>query len=90
MEEVKERWGRRADWLAMHSGEGGTFPDGVTLPESSQQVRELLQYAADHDLDVIPYGGGTSTGLSKLKSVIGVTLVGLLDRLQVADVFCVS
>ena len=48
------------DWLAMHSGEVGTFPDGVALPESSQQVRELLQYAADHDLDVIPYGGGTS------------------------------
>jgi alkyldihydroxyacetonephosphate synthase len=37
-----------------------TFPDGVALPESSEQVRELLQYAAENNIDVIPYGGGTS------------------------------
>jgi len=48
------------DWLAMRSGEVDSFPDGVALPESSQQVRELLQYAADHNIEVIPYGGGTS------------------------------
>ena len=48
------------DWLAMRSGEVDTFPDGVALPESGQQVRELLQYAADHNICVIPYGGGTS------------------------------
>ena len=48
------------DWLAMHSGDIGTFPDGVAMPESSQQVRELLKHAADNNIDVIPYGGGTS------------------------------
>ncbi|MBT7376292.1 MAG: FAD-binding oxidoreductase [Porticoccaceae bacterium] len=48
------------DWLAMHSGEVGTFPDGVAHPESSEQVRELLNYAAELNIDVIPYGGGTS------------------------------
>ena len=48
------------DWLAMRSGDIGTFPDGVAQPESSQQVRELLQHAFDNDIDVIPYGGGTS------------------------------
>ncbi|MDG1165810.1 MAG: FAD-binding oxidoreductase, partial [Porticoccaceae bacterium] len=48
------------DWLAMHSGNVDTFPDGVAQPESSQQVRELLQHAVDCGLDVIPYGGGTS------------------------------
>ena len=48
------------DWLAMHSGNVDTFPDGVALPESSAQVRELLQFAADNNIDVIPYGGGTS------------------------------
>ena len=48
------------DWLAMHSGDVDTFPDGVALPESSEQVRELLQFAADNNIDVIPYGGGTS------------------------------
>lgn len=48
------------DWLAMHSGEFGVFPDGVAYPETSAQVRELLDFAVQHDIEVIPYGGGTS------------------------------
>ena len=48
------------DWLAMHSGDVDSFPDAVAVPENSQQVRELLLYARDNGLDVIPYGGGTS------------------------------
>ena len=48
------------DWLAMHSGDVDTFPDGVALPESAEQVRELLAYAKANNIDVIPYGGGTS------------------------------
>ena len=48
------------DWLDMHSGDVNTFPDGVAHPESAAQVRELLTYANAHNIDVIPYGGGTS------------------------------
>ena len=48
------------DWLEMHGGSVDTFPDGVAFPESSQQVKELLAYAKDKNLAVIPYGGGTS------------------------------
>ncbi|MRI32837.1 FAD-binding oxidoreductase [Endozoicomonas sp. OPT23] len=48
------------DWLAMRSGDFKIFPDGVAFPESSSQVRELLDLAEKHDIDVIPYGGGTS------------------------------
>ncbi len=48
------------DWLDMHSGNVDTFPDGVAMPESSEQVRELLVHAKANDLVVIPYGGGTS------------------------------
>ena len=48
------------DWLAMHSGDVDSFPDAVALPENSEQVRELLRYARDNNIDVIPYGGGTS------------------------------
>ena len=48
------------DWLAMHSGDVGQFPDAVAVPETSAQVRELLCYARDNNIDVIPYGGGTS------------------------------
>lgn len=48
------------DWLALRSGEFGVFPDAVAFPKSSEEVQSLLQYAATHDVDVIPYGGGTS------------------------------
>lgn len=48
------------DWLALRSGEFGVFPDAVAFPQSSKEVQSLLQYAAEHELDVIPYGGGTS------------------------------
>jgi FAD/FMN-containing dehydrogenases len=44
----------------MHSGNVDTFPDGVAFPESAEQVRELLAYARENNLVVIPYGGGTS------------------------------
>lgn len=49
-----------ADWLALRSGEFGLFPDAVAFPESSEQVAELLSFAKEQNLEVIPYGGGTS------------------------------
>ena len=48
------------DWVAMRSGNIGVFPDGVSFPESPEEVRELLSFAKNHGVVVIPYGGGTS------------------------------
>ena len=48
------------DWLAMRSGDFGRFPDGVALPASSEDVREVLQWAYSQRFTVILYGGGTS------------------------------
>ena len=48
------------DWIAMHSGAFEVFPDGVAFPESTADVETLLKLAHDHDLIVIPFGGGTS------------------------------
>lgn len=48
------------DWYAMRSGKFDIFPDGVAQPENSQQVQELLQWAVQNNIQVIPYGGGTS------------------------------
>ncbi len=48
------------DWLALRSGELGVFPDAVAFPQSSEDVRNLLQHAQAQQIDVIPYGGGTS------------------------------
>ncbi|MBQ5962490.1 FAD-binding oxidoreductase [Massilia sp. ZL223] len=48
------------DWLRLRHGRIGKAPDGVAFPESAEQVRELLDFAALCRADVIPYGGGTS------------------------------
>lgn len=48
------------DWLQLRYGKISSFPDGVAYPESSAQVRELLDYASACGAAVIPYGGGTS------------------------------
>ncbi len=48
------------DWLAMRSGNIGLFPDGVALPRTANDVQVLLDYARQHGIQLIPYGGGTS------------------------------
>lgn len=48
------------DWIALRSGEIEKFPDAVAFPENDAQVRELIHYARDAGIALIPYGGGTS------------------------------
>ncbi len=48
------------DWIALRAGRIPYFPDGVAFPESGEEVRELLAYAREHGVAIIPYGGGTS------------------------------
>jgi alkyldihydroxyacetonephosphate synthase len=48
------------DWFALRFGRLGRLPDGVAFPESSEDVRDLLEFARACDARVIPYGGGTS------------------------------
>lgn len=48
------------DWLRLRHGVIDTAPDGVAYPESAQDVRDLLAYARQHGVAVIPQGGGTS------------------------------
>jgi alkyldihydroxyacetonephosphate synthase len=49
-----------SDWLDLRCGLVHTFPDGVAFPENASQVRELLSFAYQHQVCIIPYGGGTS------------------------------
>lgn len=48
------------DWLRLRYGVIDTAPDGVAYPESAADVRELLAYAGQFDVALIPHGGGTS------------------------------
>lgn len=48
------------DWLRLRHGRIEMVPDGVAFPDSPEQVRALLDWAATCNAIVIPYGGGTS------------------------------
>jgi alkyldihydroxyacetonephosphate synthase len=48
------------DWIGLRTGILKRFPDGVALPGTNDEVRELMSYAGEQNLVVIPYGGGTS------------------------------
>jgi alkyldihydroxyacetonephosphate synthase len=48
------------DWIALRSGRIAVFPDGVAYPSTDEEVCELLEFAAEAEVRLIPYGGGTS------------------------------
>jgi alkyldihydroxyacetonephosphate synthase len=48
------------DWIALRSGRVGGFPDGVAFPASEQEIRDIFSFASESDIQIIPYGGGTS------------------------------
>lgn len=48
------------DWLKMRFGVVDRIVDGVAFPETSGEVRALLDYAKANQVIVLPYGGGTS------------------------------
>jgi len=48
------------DWIGLRYGSMQRFPDGVATPATVDEVHQILGFAAEHDVMVIPYGGGTS------------------------------
>ena len=48
------------DWLRLRFGVLGRVTDGVAFPEHAGEVRELLDWAAAHGVQVLPCGGATS------------------------------
>ena len=42
---------------------GGTlrrFPDGVAQPATTEEIHDILRFASENDIIIIPFGGGTS------------------------------
>jgi alkyldihydroxyacetonephosphate synthase len=48
------------DWIRMRGGTLRRFPDGVAQPATIEEIQEILQFATENDIIVIPFGGGTS------------------------------
>ncbi len=77
------------DWIALRSGRLGTYADGVAYPTSEADVVELIDYAREAEVWLIPYGGGTSVvghinPMRGDRPVLTVDL-GRLNRLQFFD-----
>ena len=77
------------DWIALRSGRIGVFPDGVAYPSTDAAVRDLIEYARQAGVRLIPYGGGTSVvgHINPLPGEIPVLTVDLrrLNRLRRFD-----
>jgi alkyldihydroxyacetonephosphate synthase len=73
-----------ADLVHLRSGELEGAPDAVVLPNSHEQVRELLELCADRSIAVVPFGGGTSVvgGVAPVRGQHGAVLA--LDMLRMA------
>jgi alkyldihydroxyacetonephosphate synthase len=48
------------DLRRLRDGDAGTAPDAVVLPGSADEVGAVLRVCAEHDVAVVPFGGGTS------------------------------
>jgi len=75
------------DWLQMRYGRIAAFPDGVAFPESRAQVRQLIAYAQQHNVALIPYGGGTSVvgHLAVMDAELPVLCVSMLRMAQILN-----
>ncbi|RKT52369.1 FAD-binding oxidoreductase [Saccharothrix australiensis] len=77
--------------LLRRRGEGGlAVPDAVVLPATPEQVADVLRTCAEHDVAVVPFGGGTSVvgGVAALRGDKAAVLaldLARLDRLVSVD-----
>ncbi|HEX8869837.1 MAG TPA: FAD-binding oxidoreductase [Lentzea sp.] len=79
--------------LLRHRGHGTpAVPDAVVQPASPAEVVELLRVCVEHDIAVVPFGGGTSVvgGVEALRgdksAVIALDLAGLGSLVSVDPV----
>ncbi len=78
--------------LVEHRGPNPLAPDAVVSPQSHDAVRALLTFCDQHDIAVVPFGGGTSVvgGVrperGRHSAVIAVAFERMADLIEVDDV----
>lgn len=48
------------DLYRLRSGDGSHAPDAVVFPGTSKEISDLLAACVEHEIAVVPFGGGTS------------------------------
>ena len=59
--------------LERHAVDGKT-PGAVVLPSSRESIRQVIRWASDHGLSVVPRGGGTQLALGNVPSRVDLVL----------------
>jgi alkyldihydroxyacetonephosphate synthase len=72
------------DLVRIRSGDASSAPDAVVLPSSAEQVGAVLAACAEHQLAVIPFGGGTSVvgGVEPVRDGMAAAITLALSRLD--------
>jgi alkyldihydroxyacetonephosphate synthase len=78
------------DLVRLRSGEVEHAPDAIVFPRTHDEVRAVLTACAEHDIAVVPFGGGTSVvgGVEPLRGdkAAAITLdLNALNRLTDVD-----
>ena len=78
------------DLLKIRQGDATDAPDAVLLPADHDQVQSVVEWCSEHNVALVPFGGGTSVvgGLAATRSgFAGVVALDLsrLDRLVRVD-----
>jgi alkyldihydroxyacetonephosphate synthase len=48
------------DWIHLRAGRIPRFTDGIFYPKTDDDVQSVMEFANENDVQLIPYGGGTS------------------------------
>ena len=73
-----------AEIVRRRAGDAGAAPDAVVLPGTADEVAAVLRACAEHDVAVVPWGGGTSVvgGLESLRGSHAAVVALDLSRLD--------
>lgn len=74
-------------WRGLH-GQFDNPPDYVAYPSTEDQVADLIQYAAEHEINLIPFGGGSSVvgGVEPIAQSKGVITVDMKNFNKVISI----
>lgn len=93
-DDARLEYGAGFSYLDLMARRGASPPvtDAVITPGHSRHVRDVLRVAQEHDLALVPFGGGTSVvggvkpDIGRHRAVVAVSLEGMAELIAVDEV----
>jgi alkyldihydroxyacetonephosphate synthase len=76
------------DLLTLRAGDLSAAPDAVVTPRATEEVLAVLALAAEREMAVIPFGGGTGDGVAAPRGPFSAAIaldISQMDRLLALD-----